>query len=86
MVWSAIEAELLPLPKRLRAGIPRRRAWNRRSIRCGRICATPKDLLASAGMPRRIGFQGKMCIHPDQIAGANAAFSPDEAAIATGKA
>ena len=29
-----------------------------------------------------LGFQGKMCIHPDQVAAANAAFTPDEAAVA----
>ncbi|TCH96011.1 CoA ester lyase [Roseococcus sp. SYP-B2431] len=32
-----------------------------------------------------LGFQGKMCIHPDQIAVANAAFSPSEAEIARAK-
>ena len=31
--------------------------------------------------PRSV-FKGKMCIHPDQIAPANAAFSPDEATVA----
>lgn len=37
---------------------------------------------ASAARAVALGFQGKMCIHPDQIAGANAAFSPTEAALA----
>lgn len=31
---------------------------------------------------KAIGFQGKLCIHPDQIAVANAVFSPTEAEIA----
>lgn len=29
-----------------------------------------------------LGFQGKLCIHPDQVAVANAAFSPPEAEVA----
>jgi citrate lyase subunit beta/citryl-CoA lyase len=28
------------------------------------------------------GFQGKMCIHPDQLAAANAAFGPTDAEVA----
>lgn len=32
-----------------------------------------------------LGFQGKMCIHPDQVLVANAAFSPSEAEIAHAK-
>ena len=31
---------------------------------------------ASCTLVRQAGFQGKLCIHPDQIAPANAAFSP----------
>ena len=39
---------------------------------------------ASCTRVRQMGFQGKLCIHPDQIAPANAAFSPtaEEAARA----
>lgn len=29
-----------------------------------------------------LGFQGRLCIHPDQVAAANAAYSPTEAEIA----
>jgi citrate lyase subunit beta/citryl-CoA lyase len=32
-----------------------------------------------------LGFQGKMCIHPDQVAVANAAFSPTDAEVARAK-
>ena len=39
----------------------------------------------SARHAAALGFQGKMCIHPDQIAPTNAAFSPDEATIARAK-
>jgi len=35
-----------------------------------------------AAMARRLGFLGKTCIHPRQIALANAAFQPDEAEVA----
>jgi len=35
----------------------------------------------SAACAAALGFQGKMCIHPDQIAVTNAAFSPSEAAL-----
>ncbi len=34
---------------------------------------------ASCTRVRQMGFQGKLCIHPGQIAPANAAFSPTEA-------
>ncbi len=36
----------------------------------------------SAARVRGLGFQGKMCIHPDQIAPANAIFGPDAKAVA----
>lgn len=35
----------------------------------------------SAGTAKRLGFQGKLCIHPDQVPVVNAAFSPTEADI-----
>jgi citrate lyase subunit beta/citryl-CoA lyase len=34
---------------------------------------------------RTLGFQGKLCIHPDQVAPANAAFSPSSDEIARAK-
>lgn len=37
---------------------------------------------ASCRRGATLGFQGKMCIHPDQIPVANAAFSPTEAEVA----
>lgn len=37
---------------------------------------------AEAGMARRLGFLGKSCIHPSQIALANAAFRPSDDEIA----
>ena len=37
---------------------------------------------ASCARGVALGFQGKLCIHPDQISIANAAFSPPEAEVA----
>jgi citrate lyase subunit beta/citryl-CoA lyase len=37
---------------------------------------------ASAARAAALGFQGKMCIHPDQVAPGNAAFTPDAATLA----
>jgi citrate lyase subunit beta/citryl-CoA lyase len=34
---------------------------------------------------RTLGFQGKLCIHPDQVAAINEAFSPSEQEIATAR-
>lgn len=36
----------------------------------------------SAQRAAALGFQGKMCIHPDQVAVTNAAFTPDDATVA----
>lgn len=37
---------------------------------------------AEAAMARRLGFLGKSCIHPKQVALANAAFAPSDAELA----
>jgi citrate lyase subunit beta / citryl-CoA lyase len=39
-------------------------------------------LVASARRARTLGFQGKMCIHPDQVAPVNAAFTPSDEEVA----
>lgn len=36
---------------------------------------------ASARRGREMGFQGKLCIHPDQVAPTNRVFSPDDSEI-----
>jgi citrate lyase subunit beta / citryl-CoA lyase len=41
---------------------------------------------SSARLARRLGFQGKLCIHPDQVPLANAAFAPTVEEIAHAKA
>ncbi len=38
----------------------------------------PEAFAASCTRVRQMGYQGKLCIHPNQIAPANAAFSPTE--------
>ena len=42
----------------------------------------PDGLEASARTALGLGFQGKMCIHPDQIAVVNRVFTPSDAEIA----
>ncbi|SDT60796.1 HpcH/HpaI aldolase/citrate lyase family protein [Bradyrhizobium canariense] len=41
-----------------------------------------EGLTASAHRARGMGFQGKLCIHPDQVAVVNAAFSPSAEQVA----
>lgn len=45
----------------------------------------PSGLLADAGVGRRLGFQGKLVIHPAQIDPVNELFSPSEEEIAYAK-
>ncbi len=42
----------------------------------------PEGFSAEASLSRRMGFMGKSCIHPSQVALANDAFRPTEAEIA----
>jgi len=77
MVWSRDEAELLPARSAVvmasrAAGIepPFDTVWADLRDAAG--------FVASADRAAALGFQGKMCIHPDQISPANAAFSPSE--------
>lgn len=44
--------------------------------------ASPERCRAEAEASRRLGFAGKSCIHPSQVAIVNAAFQPGEAEIA----
>ncbi len=38
--------------------------------------------MRALGLSRRMGFQGRLCIHPDQVAAANAAYAPSAEEIA----
>lgn len=40
---------------------------------------------AEAGMARKLGYLGKSCIHPRQVAWANAAFAPSEQDLASAR-
>ncbi len=84
MVWSRSEAELLPfrsacVMESRAAGLepPMDTVWA--DLR------DPEGFVASSKNAAALGFQGKMCIHPDQIAACNAAFTPDEATVAKAK-
>ncbi len=81
MRWSRDELELLPA--RSAVVMASRAAGIEPPI--DTVWADLRDaegFVRSADHAAALGFQGKMCIHPDQIAPANAAFSPSEAALA----
>jgi citrate lyase subunit beta/citryl-CoA lyase len=84
MVWTRSEAELLP--HRAACVMESRAAGMEPPM--DTVWADLRDaegFIASARHAAALGFQGKMCIHPDQVALANAAFSPDEATVAQAK-
>ena len=84
MVWTRSEAELLP--HRAACVMESRAAGMEPPL--DTVWADLRDtdgFIASAKHAAALGFQGKMCIHPDQIVPCNAAFTPDEAAVAQAK-
>jgi citrate lyase subunit beta/citryl-CoA lyase len=84
MVWTRSEGELLP--HRAACVLESRAAGLEPPL--DTVWADLRDadgFIASAKHAAALGFQGKMCIHPDQIIPANAAFTPDEAAVAQAK-
>jgi len=46
----------------------------------------PEGFVQSASRGRALGFQGKLCIHPDQVSPANTAFTPSEAQVSKARA
>ena len=81
MQWTRSEAELLPY--RAACVLQSRAAGMQPPM--DTVWADLRDtegFVASARTAAGMGFQGKMCIHPDQIEPANAAFTPDAAAVA----
>jgi citrate lyase subunit beta/citryl-CoA lyase len=80
MTWTRDEAELTPF----RAGIA---AASRAAGLEPPIDTVWTDLQDAEGFAqsvaraRGLGFQGKMCIHPDQVAAANTAFAPTPEAL-----
>jgi citrate lyase subunit beta/citryl-CoA lyase len=84
MVWTRSEGELMP--HRAACVLESRAAGLEPPM--DTVWADLRDaegFIASAKHAASLGFQGKMCIHPDQIAPATAAFSPDEAAVVHAK-
>jgi citrate lyase subunit beta/citryl-CoA lyase len=84
MVWSRDEAELLPA--RSAVVIASRAAGIEPPL--DTVWADLRDAEGFALSARRaaeLGFQGKMCIHPDQIGATNAAFSPSEQQLSWAK-
>jgi citrate lyase subunit beta/citryl-CoA lyase len=84
MVWSREEMELLP--HRSACVVASRAAGIEPPL--DTVWADLRDtegFIQSASRAASLGFQGKMCIHPDQITPTNAAFTPDEATVARAK-
>ncbi len=81
MIWSRSESELLPF--RSACTVACRTAGMEPPL--DTVWADLRDaegFALSAARAAALGFQGKMCIHPDQVAVTNAAFTPDAATIA----
>ncbi len=80
MDWSIDEDELLPI--RSEMVLASRLGGLEPPIDTVFIHIKDHDAFAaSCEVPRALGFQGKMCIHPDQIGPANAAFSPTSESV-----
>lgn len=81
MDWTKDEAELLPV--RSEMVLASRLGGLEPPIDTVYIHIKEHDLFArSCETVRALGFQGKLCIHPDQITPANAAFTPTAESIA----
>jgi len=84
MIWSRDEAELAPA--RAAVVMASRAAGIEPPL--DTVWADLRDaegFAQSAERAAALGFQGKMCIHPDQIAVTNAAFSPSEQQLSWAK-
>lgn len=80
MDWTKDEAELLPV--RSEMVLASRLGGLEPPIDTVYIHIKEHDLFAkSCETVRALGFQGKLCIHPDQIIPANAAFTPTAESI-----
>lgn len=81
MTWTRDEGELLPA--RSECVLASRAANLEAPI--DTVWADLKDMdgfRASATHVKGLGFQGKMCIHPDQVTVTNEVFAPSEAEVA----
>ena len=81
MTCGPDEAELLPM--RMAVVLAARRAGMAAPIDGVTVdTKNPERMSLDAARARRMGFGGKLCIHPAQVAVLHAAFDPDEAAVA----
>lgn len=81
MACGADEAELLPM--RMAVVLAARRAGMAAPLDGVTVDTRNSERMAvDAARARRMGFGGKLCIHPAQVAVLHAAFDPDAAAVA----
>ena len=81
MDWSIGESELLPIRSEL--VLASRLGGLEPPIDTVFIHIKDHEAFAaSCETPRALGFQGKLCIHPDQVDPANAAFTPTKDSVA----
>ncbi|MHA7599920.1 HpcH/HpaI aldolase/citrate lyase family protein [Alicycliphilus sp. T452] len=81
MACGADEAELLPM--RMAVVLAARRAGMAAPLDGVTVdTRNPERMAGDAERARRMGFGGKLCIHPAQVPVLHAAFAPGEAAVA----
>ena len=81
MACGETEEELLPV--RMALVLASRRAGLAAPIDGVTVdTRNPERMASDAARARRMGFGGKLCIHPAQVPVLHAAFDPDEAAVA----
>ncbi len=81
ITWTREEAELTPV----RSGLVLASRAAGLEAPIDTVWADLRDgdgFAASCARGQGLGFQGRMCIHPDQVPVANAAYSPSPAAVA----
>lgn len=84
MMWTRNETELLP--HRAACVLESRAAgWEPPLDTVWADLRDAEGFTVSARHAAALGFQGKMCIHPDQVAVTNVAFTPDAAALEKAK-
>jgi citrate lyase subunit beta/citryl-CoA lyase len=81
MAWSSNERELLPYRSQFVA-VSRAAGLEPPIDTVWVDLKDPEGFAQSAQHARALGFQGKLCIHPDQVPVANRAFSPEPEAVA----
>jgi citrate lyase subunit beta/citryl-CoA lyase len=81
--WAShVESRLRSSRRCSRCASPRARRVSMPTTARSRTSAMPKAFRAEAMLSRNLGFLGKTCIHPSQIAIANEVFRPTDEEIA----